>query len=85
MMECFTRFSAAVLVKVSEQLDVPFSERSQGQITIAIVGKSGKRTRLTLEEKLEAFRMLGSGSLPSAAMYKFGVSTSRTMTTGAMQ
>ncbi len=31
-----------------------------------MVGKSGKRTRLTLQEKLEALRMLESGSFPSA-------------------
>ncbi len=36
-----------------------------------MVGKSEKCTRLTLQEKLEALRMLESGSLPSAVMYKF--------------
>ncbi len=38
-------------------------------------GKSGKLKRLTLQERLEAFRMLKSGSLPSDVMYKFGVSS----------
>ncbi len=40
-----------------------------------MLGRSGKRTRRTLQEKLEALRMLQSGSLPSAIMYKFGVSS----------
>ncbi len=51
------------------------SGRSQGQTTIAMAGKSGKRAPLTLQEKLEALRMLHSDSLPSAIMYKFGVSS----------
>ncbi len=81
MILCFTRFSAAVLawhgilLTVSGHLGLPLSARSQGQTTIAIVGKSGKRTRLTLREKLEALRMLESGSLLSAVMCKFGVSS----------
>ncbi len=41
---------------------------------IAMTGNSRKRKRLTLQEKLEAFKMLESGNLPSAVMYKFGIS-----------
>ncbi len=39
---------------VTEQVDLPWSTRSQEQTTIAMVDKSGKRKRLTLQEKLEA-------------------------------
>ncbi len=38
---------------------------------VAMTGNSGKRKRLMLQEKLEAFRMLESGSIPSAVMYAF--------------
>ncbi len=38
-----------------------------------MVGKSGKRKRLTLQEKLEALGMMESGILKYAVMYTFGV------------
>ncbi len=64
-----------ILLAVSGQLEVPLSARSQGQTTMQWP-QVRKAHALTLQEKLEALRMLQSGSLPSAIMYKFGVSSS---------
>ncbi len=49
-----------ILLTVSGQLDLPLSARSQGQTTIAMVGKSGKRTRPRPSREVGGVRMLES-------------------------
>ncbi len=64
-----------VIYFFSCSVDLSLSARSQGQTTIAMAGKSGRRTRLTVQEELEVLSMLESRSLLSAVIYKFGVSS----------
>lgn len=42
---------------------------------IAMTSNSRKRKRLSLQERLESFKMLESGNVPSALTYKFGISS----------
>ncbi len=65
-----------ILLTVSGHLDITLSPRSQGQTTTAMVRKVRKGARPSpFKEKLEALKMLEADCLPSAVMYKFGVSS----------
>ncbi len=60
-----------ILLTVSGQFRSTLSARIQGQTIIAMVGKSGKRTRLTLQEKFGGVGNVGKRQFASAVMYKF--------------